>query len=80
MSLLRLFSISFRSFSIWVCEKVGQKLAQLKRFYYLCTRKPAHGTLAEWLGNGLQNRVQQFKSARYLLKPTETCRFFCTTI
>ena len=26
------------------------------------------GTLAEWLGNGLQNRVQQFESARYLKK------------
>ena len=24
------------------------------------------GTLAEWLGNGLQNRVQQFDSAGYL--------------
>lgn len=27
------------------------------------------GTLAEWLGNGLQNRVQQFESARYLPQP-----------
>ena len=33
---------------------------------YLCTAKPQNGTLAEWLGNGLQNRVQQFDSARYL--------------
>jgi hypothetical protein len=24
------------------------------------------GTLAEWLGTGLQNRLQQFESARYL--------------
>ena len=24
------------------------------------------GTLAEWLGNGLQNRVRRFESARYL--------------
>ena len=24
------------------------------------------GTLAEWLGTGLQNRLQQFDSARYL--------------
>ena len=26
------------------------------------------GTLADRLGNGLQNRVEQFDSARYLLK------------
>lgn len=25
-----------------------------------------YGTLTEWLGSGLQNRVQQFESARYL--------------
>ena len=24
------------------------------------------GTLAEWLGNGLQNRLRRFESARYL--------------
>ena len=27
-----------------------------------------NGTLADRLGNGLQNRVEQFDSARYLLK------------
>ena len=25
------------------------------------------GTLTEWLGSGLQNRVQQFESAGYLI-------------
>ena len=35
---------------------------------YLCTRKTNIGTLAERLGNGLQNRVEQFDSARYLNK------------
>ena len=35
---------------------------------YLCTRKTDIGTLAERLGNGLQNRVEQFDSARYLDK------------
>lgn len=35
---------------------------------YLCTRKTDIGTLAERLGNGLQNRVEQFDSARYLKK------------
>ena len=29
-------------------------------------RNCRHGTLTEWLGNGLQNRLQQFESARYL--------------
>ena len=36
-----------------------------KNIPYLCTRK-IKGTLAEWLGNGLQNRVRRFESARYL--------------
>ena len=31
--------------------------------YYLCTAKSEQGTLAERLGNGLQNRVEQFDSA-----------------
>ena len=38
-----------------------------KNIPYLCTRK-IKGTLAEWLGNGLQNRVRRFESARYLIK------------
>ena len=36
--------------------------------HYLCTAKQNNGTLAERLGNGLQNRVEQFDSARYLVK------------
>ena len=36
--------------------------------YYLCTAKTNIGTLADRLGNGLQNRVEQFDSARYLIK------------
>jgi hypothetical protein len=27
---------------------------------------PPHGALAEWLGSGLQSRLQQFESARRL--------------
>lgn len=27
--------------------------------------------MAEWLGNGLQNRVQQFDSAWYLSSPSQ---------
>ena len=31
-----------------------------------------NGTLTEWLGSGLQNRVRQFESARYLKTKTPT--------
>lgn len=34
----------------------------------------ANGTLTERLGNGLQNREEQFDSARYLLLKEEMCR------
>ena len=34
-------------------------------------RTTTYGTLTEWLGSGLQNRVQQFESAGYLLKIEE---------
>ena len=46
---------------------------------YLCTRKTDIGTLAERLGNGLQNRVEQFDSARYLNKKDVHlwASFFC---
>jgi hypothetical protein len=27
-----------------------------------------NGTLTEWLGGGLQNRIRQFESARYLIR------------
>ena len=48
---------------------------------YLCTRKTDIGTLAERLGNGLQNRVEQFDSARYLKKgcPSLGILFCCAT-
>jgi hypothetical protein len=29
-----------------------------------------HGTVAEWLGGGLQNLIQRFESARYLKVPS----------
>ena len=31
------------------------------------THRQLIGTLTEWLGSGLQNRVQQFESAGYLI-------------
>ncbi len=41
--------------------------------------KTKQGTMSEWLGNGLQNRLQQFESAWYL-KKRDSVRlnpFFC---
>ena len=40
-----------------------KKFAKVTKMYYLCTAKSEQGTLAERLGNGLQNRVEQFDSA-----------------
>ena len=36
--------------------------------FALAIKQQAYGTLADRLGNGLQNRVEQFDSARYLNK------------
>ena len=43
------------------------------------TAKSFVGTLTEWLGGGLQNRIQQFESAGYLHKVIHTPvnHFFC---
>ncbi len=47
-------------------EVFMSKICSLKKKYlYLHSQI---GTLAEWLGNGLQNRLQQFDSAGYLSK------------
>ena len=48
-----------------MAKKDGHKFANTKisRTFALANHK---GTLAEWLGNGLQNRVRRFESARYL--------------
>ena len=51
-------------------KKPSEKFGGIGIKYYLCTRNPPHnGSLAEWLGAGLQNRLQQFESARNLSKP-----------
>ena len=42
------------------------------------THRQLIGTLTEWLGSGLQNRVQQFESAGYLkANVISNVRFFC---
>ena len=38
--------------------------------------KPRNGSLAEWLGTGLQNRLQQFESARNLGSSLAKAGFF----
>ncbi len=44
--------------------------------YKICTTfataNEKNGTLTEWLGSGLQNRVRRFESARYLNLSSET--------
>ena len=41
-------------------------LVRTKKILSLQTEK--QGTLAEWLGTGLQNRTRRFESAKYLIK------------
>ena len=43
------------------------RVCRNKIFNIFAVRTP-QGTVAEWLGSGLQNRVQRFESARYLNK------------
>ena len=56
-------------FNVYI-KKSPEKFGGIEIKHYLCTRNPPHnGSLAEWLGAGLQNRLQQFESARNLSKP-----------
>ena len=41
-----------------------------------CFNKTQYGSLAEWLGTGLQNRLQQFESARNLQENEEIHSLF----
>ncbi len=44
------------------------EVSEIVRNFALAITK--HGSLAEWLGTGLQNRLQQFDSARNLKRKT----------
>lgn len=56
----------------------GRKSCTSKVYYYLCTTKQGRclvfvlsrrdGSLAKWLGTGLQNRLRRFDSATNLTK------------
>ena len=57
-----------------------QKIWEVREKALSLHRKKRQGTLAERLGNGLQNRVEQFDSARYLKEKDahDECRIlFC---
>ncbi len=43
--------------------------------FALAIKQQAYGTLADRLGNGLQNRVEQFDSARYLTRRQNFYKF-----
>lgn len=48
-------------------SKIDGSIWFVKKLSYLCSRNQiSNGSLAEWLGNGLQNRVRRFKSATNL--------------
>ena len=55
-------------------KKDTERFGRFKKKQYLCTRlsemvtKTLQGVLTERLGNGLQNRVERFDSARHLAK------------
>ena len=51
-----------------------RKFAILKNRFTSCFK--IKGVLAEWLGNGLQNHVQRFESARHLKTLQEIEAFF----
>jgi len=38
----------------------------MKKNFTFAGQSTTQGTMAEWLGNGLQNRLQRFESAWYL--------------
>lgn len=57
---------------LYACIKLfisnNLRIYDVRRYYRFESRthRQLIGTLTEWLGSGLQNRVQQFESAGYL--------------
>ena len=51
-----------------VAIKSATKVLSVKNIFVPLHSQIRNGTLADRLGNGLQNRVEQFDSARYLTK------------
>ena len=52
-----------------IVRKAAQRFVGIKLKFTFAPeikKKISFGTLTEWLGSGLQNRVQQFESAGYL--------------
>ena len=53
---------------LFILKKSAERFAILKesRTFALAITQKNKGSLAEWLGTGLQNRLRQFDSARNL--------------
>ena len=61
----------FAGFGLSLCVIIthviaGRALSASVEIRYNCPRYHHHGTLAEWLRSGLQNRVHRFNSGRCL--------------
>ncbi len=63
----RILSLKLHAFLFFLKNKADKSL-QIKIKALPLHSQLRNGTLAERLGNGLQNRVEQFDSARYLIK------------
>ena len=63
------------------CEEIknAQKFGGIKKKQYLCIafEKKRYGAWAGRLGNGLQNRVEQFDSARHLIEGED---YYCSSL
>ena len=59
--------------------KIAIKVLEVEKVFVILHTQKRNGTLADRLGNGLQNRLEQFDSARYLHKKKEVFNFllFC---
>lgn len=55
-------------FSISTSFEKNQKKVSTFHFITIFAPHLTHGRLAEWLGTGLQNRLQRFESATALLR------------
>jgi hypothetical protein len=64
-------------------KKWHARFVMSKTILNFAPEKPKHGSMAEWLGNGLQNRVQQFESAWNLedgRRLAAICRFLAVKL
>lgn len=60
-----------------VAIKSATKVLSVKNIFVPLHSQIRNGTLADRLGNGLQNRVEQFDSARHLIEGEE---YYCSSL